>query len=945
MYVSCGLRYLNSGESSRFSSLLAGVLALVASSCQLKLIGASTSGEGTTQSTTATLSISEPSIPTAAWGSPVDVTYTATNRGSSAATSLSVSGLATPFSRVGGTCATSLAAGESCTIILRFDPPGEGTWNDTLEVAYLNASGAQEATRDVSATGQAATAFSVAPLYPPGPGQKARWNYWIRINDATADVYHQAGIACAGTESGFGCTHEGDRLEVTTPFTSCTGLTAADELDSFNWICAIDGGVAKIFAKDIKPGKGLSDLITPTAFKPNFVKLSQSGILFAKTLPDTWWSNSFATPAANPLDTQAAVNLGSQGTIYTIDTSTTSSGYVISANNVSLVVMPTRTLTYSGRATQACFAGGSRCLTGTSSGVNFAWIEGSLSGDSPTNDAENLVALNNSRYSVVNRVTLTGATNEAVYVNNNLTLEGNSIIANATASGNYGVVEFDASGYNGLAYVTSTGSAGEGITLQNGAHHNVIVEAAISSVAGTGNGLWLNDADHNLIVKSAFAGNGGDGIELQGASTDNGLEEITVTSNGGNGIHSWNTAHRNYFSQVKASLNVDDGLNLNGDDYYVVGSTTSANGGAGLWTSGNRPKVIDLVTTSNVAPGIYDQSIDGTFVKIVSIGNRDGISMAGGRSTVSHVTVLNPQSRMYYINMVAIPNAAQTINQFLGANGRGFWSQSSTGGFRVSQFAISLFDNSGGIDLEAATPNTFIENLLVGSVTGLNERCNTTVGNGGLIDGTCTDTGLDGSNVYTGQAGTTASFRSTTVDFTSSFVGKVLADDSTNTSDAAGSALIGAITDWTAFENRYRGWGQSGGAFPASANRGPCVAGTCTIWDTRLRSSDTVVLNRSGNGTAPNSAFVAGAACPSAVDGNRVITDQQATPQTFLVNAVETLSDTIGDDDGLCESNEACIYSPNFGAYQGSGALVGPCTFTGGAVTGVTMMAHAINGE
>jgi len=62
------------------------------------------------------------------------------------------------------------------------------------------------------------------------------------------------------------------------------------------------------------------------------------------------------------------------------------------------------------------------------------------------------------------------------------------------------------------------------------------------------------------------------------------------------------------------------------------------------------------------------------------------------------------------------------------------------------------------------------------------------------------------------------------------------------------------------------------------------------------------------------------------------------------VNASELLFDGTGDDDALCESGEACVYSPNFGAYQGEGALTAPCTFLDGTVRGVSMRAYSRNG-
>ena len=58
--------------------------------------------------------------------------------------------------------------------------------------------------------------------------------------------------------------------------------------------------------------------------------------------------------------------------------------------------------------------------------------------------------------------------------------------------------------------------------------------------------------------------------------------------------------------------------------------------------------------------------------------------------------------------------------------------------------------------------------------------------------------------------------------------------------------------------------------------------------------------------------------------------------------------DGVGDDDGLCESAEVCIYAPNVGAYQGEGDyLTRQCQFVGGGaigIAGVTMQAYPVNG-
>jgi hypothetical protein len=81
------------------------------------------------------------------------------------------------------------------------------------------------------------------------------------------------------------------------------------------------------------------------------------------------------------------------------------------------------------------------------------------------------------------------------------------------------------------------------------------------------------------------------------------------------------------------------------------------------------------------------------------------------------------------------------------------------------------------------------------------------------------------------------------------------------------------------------------------------------------------------------------------VKGTQAITDHRG--DTFLLNATEIFFDYVGDDDGLCESGERCVYAPNMGAYQGHGDHMIECVFSdgGGPVTGVTMYAYPFNGR
>jgi hypothetical protein len=77
--------------------------------------------------------------------SSMDHTFTITNSGVVAATNMSGLDLEAPFSfkggvypGTGGTCATSLEVGSTCSVVLTFTPTTNGTFNETLFIRYNN---------------------------------------------------------------------------------------------------------------------------------------------------------------------------------------------------------------------------------------------------------------------------------------------------------------------------------------------------------------------------------------------------------------------------------------------------------------------------------------------------------------------------------------------------------------------------------------------------------------------------------------------------------------------------------------------------------------------------------------------------------------------------------------------------------------------------------------
>ncbi|HMZ59204.1 MAG TPA: hypothetical protein PL048_10535 [Leptospiraceae bacterium] len=59
---------------------------------------------------------------------------------------------------------------------------------------------------------------------------------------------------------------------------------------------------------------------------------------------------------------------------------------------------------------------------------------------------------------------------------------------------------------------------------------------------------------------------------------------------------------------------------------------------------------------------------------------------------------------------------------------------------------------------------------------------------------------------------------------------------------------------------------------------------------------------------------------------------------------MEIFGDGTGNDNGLCESGENCIYTPNIGSYQGYGDLVPLSAISSGTLSNINLYKYSVNG-
>ncbi|MFC1609729.1 right-handed parallel beta-helix repeat-containing protein, partial [Myxococcota bacterium] len=481
-----------------------------------------------------------------------------------------------------------------------------------------------------------------------------------------------------------------------------------------------------------------------------------------------------------------------------------------------------------------------------------------------------------------------------------------------------------------------------------------------------GNGFYLRRSEHNtfydiqmmdcdstcLVLSEAsfshFEGfvsiNGGSfGMSLSD-SNNNRFEDVYIEGSNEDGIYFSSGTGNVFFNLGIVGARTDSGMTLYGVGNAFYNVVAVDNDGSGIRVIHADNVFVNVIAANNRYDGVQLRCLScdperNTLVNVIASNNAsNGVSLASyddagtmrrtRANTVSHVTAINNGSdgvdnhggRLDVINQVLAVNNAE-VGLKIGNAGAG------------DNLASQIASGSNGewnVQLWYADRTVFTGYLLVSEPA---DNCSVEGGTDpGLFDLKCSQDGTDRSFDY-GDFPSDAVLR-INVDLAEVLRGKVSSDDIVNQSDDNGTGVQSMITDWSGFESAYRFWGVDGSTFPTDTNRGRCVGDTCRIWDVALSATDIQLYNISG-------IFIADAPCPVSASGDEALTDYQTPPNTFLANATELVLDGAGDDDGLCESNEACLYSPHIGAYQGAGdTATRTCVFQNGAVSNVTLYGY-----
>jgi len=379
-------------------------------------------------------------------------------------------------------------------------------------------------------------------------------------------------------------------------------------------------------------------------------------------------------------------------------------------------------------------------------------------------------------------------------------------------------------------------------------------------------------------------------------------------------------------------------ISVVGSTYTTVMNSVASNspGSGGFQLKAANSVLYRDIASNNAESGFNIQpAAQQSLVGVTAISNgAQSITMAGvGANSTSFIALGSYNNQGGGTNNpIDVENNSNTFNNFatigtVGNNGPDF--SGSTNNIRDLLSSYNDYTLSMGGNNNIVTGTLWTGQLAIGGANS----CQNSGGAGNSLPGGNTDcTPAVGYTVVTG------------VDPKNSFVGLPTTDSSNTTAGFTSPLAYASITDFVHFANLYRGWGlDSSSTIFAIGNTGQCAAGTCQLYDYTLAASDVVMRNKFGvwanNGTCP--------ALTNSVTASNVVTD--AAGRKYLAYAVEVMDPWLnpgGNFDGLCESNEVCVFTPNIGSYQGSGDIstTTPCTMAGAnGVVNVTIYAYPTN--
>lgn len=406
--------------------------------------------------------------------------------------------------------------------------------------------------------------------------------------------------------------------------------------------------------------------------------------------------------------------------------------------------------------------------------------------------------------------------------------------------------------------------------------------------SGSKNYIWIEGVFSGLSGNEA---NSATNILFFKGSNFLKLKNVTVSGAGNHGIQFATTTFSSIIDTAVAYTPSNSNIEIDDSSDILIARTKSSNADQGLYIyNGTRVRVVQYLALHHAGyPIEFDTCTDCSSVAATTIGS----------TYVGHDTWAS--TNFFAHNILA------------GNNDTGALTATNVTNAYFSQLA--LFDS----------PSAFA----VSSSSGVKIAGNFFFSNNTSNCGVSTLTTSDFDNSCNVLNGANAQVQMNSIQLRS-IIKAPINSDGTNPNAVNGLFSFPAIgsrksIDWFSFDNYFRTFGIEDASFPSSNSRNRFGSGTGRIYDYRLKTTATAVLNYSNLLTSASSAIQANQNCPAELSADNIL---QLNAKKYLKNAIEIPGLSIGNNNGLCESGEFCLYTPNYGAYQGEGDYnSNECTF------------------
>ncbi len=679
------------------------------------------------------------------------------------------------------------------------------------------------------------------------------------------------GLECDNTKdpsSGLGptryhrCVHAAEFWQAELPVGwSCSGLKPRDSLDVLSWEC-VDGVIPRIRSTGLNTGRGLRNLIDADG-RWKSLQLLVDGAR-APTYSQTV---SFKNPIRfYPLGSAIPAELQADGEVIAIDAGNgvreLANGIRILGQNVSVVTLGSGQLNIT-----ASGAIPINCRVDPTDGDPNAGTDGTATGRSILciGASRSYFEANLSGTSSIQLLTTSDTARRNIYRNLRLNRPESSIR----------VARFYGSDH----------------LVQN-------LELKCGRIGSAPTGALTFDAYHSQIQRAWIDLCRSVGIQIR--SDYQLIRELTVSNSGDTSIAAviFDTpAQGATLADSKIVNNYEAGIRISSRGHSLINVLTAHNASQG----------IVFVGTSEPSDAT---SRDARLVNVMSYANSSAGILLGGNPNSILLNVLslnNLNSGVYLSNTF---EGLDLVDLTLSNNGAWDLSSNGTGSSEFWGNLVVPIAGTGCIDL----------------------------GGGG-------DWGFDVSCNLSGTSATQAvSHRPTLVEFQDFFTD--VSEDSINSSHLLGKASSPAGVDFANFEFPFRFFTKDLN-IANTLQRNRWSSGAGKVIDLSLKGElSNLFYDRSQYFDQQNSQFQPGSACPNSLDElviHRAIVEAisidgdddgicelaetctEGAPIEFLRLATEIIGDLKGNENGLCERGEDCLYRPNFGIYQGRGSLSEAC--------------------